>query len=159
MKKILPIIIALTIIGAGTFYGGVLYGKNKNSNGGQNNFANFQNLSPEERQARFQQPGNAATRQGGNRQGGANFTQGEIISKDDKSITIKLRDGGSKIAFFSNSTEVGKFSTTTPDNLLVGESVSVNGTANQDGSITAQSIQIRPQMPNRPIGQGQGAQK
>jgi len=147
MKKSLPIIIAIVIIvGGGAFYGGMLFGQNKNKNNTPAgiNFQNFRNLTPEQRQ----QMGFSGA--GGGRGNGANFTTGEIIAKDNSSITLKLRDGGSKIIFYSATTEVGKFTTSTPNDLIIGENVSVNGTTNQDGSITANSIQLRPEMPNNP---------
>ena len=87
--------------------------------------------------------------QGGMGRGGqnGNFAGGEVISKDDKSLTVKLRDGSSKIVFISGSTEVLKFATGTIADLSIGEQVTVSGSANTDGSITAQSVQVRPQIP------------
>ncbi len=137
MKKIIPIIVVtLLIIAGGAFFGGMKYGQRKT----QGNFQNFSNLSPEERQ----QMGAAGIGLRGGNSGGSGFTSGEIINKDEKSITVKLRDGGSKIIFYSNTTEVDKFATGTANDLEIGKTVSVTGKTNDDGSITAQSIQLRP---------------
>jgi len=132
MKKIIPIIIILIIaMGGGAFYGGMKYAQSKT----QQRFTQ-----------RFGQPGSATGTFGGNlgNRTGAGFATGEIISKDEKNVTIKLRDGGSKIIFYSDTTEVGKFVSGTPNDLEIGKTVIVNGKANQDGSITADSIQLRP---------------
>ncbi len=136
----MPIIITLIIAGGGAFYGGMQYQKSKSPS---SDFQNLRNLSPEERQQRLQQMGMPGGSRGGNQNGGG-FATCEIISKDDKSITFKLRDGGSRIIFYSNSTEISKFVAGTQNDLEVGKTVTVNGSANSDGSITAQSIQIRP---------------
>lgn len=147
MKKTLLIILVIVIaVGGGAFYGGMKYAQSKTSQ--TLSQGNFQNLSPEERAQRFQQMGLGNGRSG-NRTG-ANFTAGEIIAKDDKSITVKMQDGGSKIIFYSDTTEIGKSATGTPGDLEVGKTVSVSGTANQDGSITSQSIQIRPATISQP---------
>lgn len=152
MNKLITIVIATTVVvGAGAFFGGMRYAESKSPRRlSQADFQNLQNLSPEERQRRFQELGaNAAGgfRGGpmGGQRGGGGFTVGGIIAKDDKSITIKLRDGGSKIVFFSDSTEITKSASGGVSDLEVGKNISVNGTANSDGSVTAQSIQLRPQ--------------
>lgn len=133
MNKILPIILVTAIVvGGGAFYGGMKYAESKSPQG-RFSQADFQN------------------RTGGQQVGGSaspvrtssNGASGEIIAKDDKSVTIKLRDGGSKIVFFSDSTEITKSVSGTPNDLEVGKAVVINGKANQDGSITAESIQLR----------------
>jgi len=132
-------IIVVVVVGAGSFYGGMRYGQSKSSAGG-----GLDNLSAEQRQVRFQQMGGAnAGGQRGTRTGNGSAA-GEIISKDANSVTVKLNDGGSKIVFFSTSTQVMKFSTGSLNDLVVGENITISGTANQDGSVTAQSIQLRP---------------
>ena len=142
MKKLLSVAVTVAVlVGGGAFYGGMKYAQSKSR-------GNFANLTPEQRQQRLQ--GTGANISGGFRSGqgrggtSGGFTAGEIISKDDKSITIKLQDGGSKIVFYSDTTEVGKSVSGTIVDLKVGETVTTSGTANSDGSITAQSIQIRP---------------
>jgi hypothetical protein len=146
MKKLLPIIIAIIIVGGGAFYAGMKYQESKTPTAGlaAGNFQNLRNLSSQQRQQMFGQSGaNASGTLAGGR-GGANAAAGEIIAKDDKSITVKLQDGGSKIIFYSDSTEIGKFASGTQNDLEIGKTVIVNGKANSDGSITAQSIQLRP---------------
>jgi hypothetical protein len=75
--------------------------------------------------------------------GGAGFTSGEILSKDENSITVKLMDGGSKIVLFSASTTVMKATEVSKDELNVGEQVTVTGATNTDGTVSAQSVQVR----------------
>ncbi len=148
MKKNIPVfIIIVIIVGAGSFYGGMKYDQSKNPTANRN-AGGFANLSSEERQARLQQFG-AIGQNGGARgtQANGGFATGEIISKDEKSLTIKLQDGGSKIVFFSDSTPIMKSASGTSQDLATGEQVTVTGTANQDGSISAQSIQLRPNLP------------
>ncbi len=135
MKKILPIIIIVVVIaGAGAFYGGMKYSQSKT-------------VRPQQLQANLGASLRGGNGSFGNRTGtgaGANFASGEIISKDDNSITIKLRDGGSKIIFYSDTTEVDKFVAGTANDLEIGKTVTINGKTNSDGSIAAQSIQLRP---------------
>lgn len=76
------------------------------------------------------------------------LVSGNIINKTDNSITVQSRDGSSKIVFFGSSVEVSKFVQGAASDLSTGETVTVAGTANSDGSINAQTIQIRPAMPN-----------
>ena len=144
-KTIIIAIVAILVVGSVSFYAGMQYGKSKN----QTASGNFANLSPQERQARMQPGGGGAGGPRGTR-AGANFATGEIISKDDKSITIKSGDGGSKIVFFSNATQIMKTASSSPAELKVGEQITTNGTANSDGSLTSQSIQIRPNIANPP---------
>ncbi|MCX6786004.1 MAG: hypothetical protein NTZ18_04100 [Candidatus Komeilibacteria bacterium] len=138
MKKILPVIIALIVVAGGAFYGGMQYDKSKTA------------ASLSARQQQFAggigrtRTGTGATGAGQNDGG---FTSGEIIAKDDKSITVKLGTGGSKIIFYSPTTEVAKTVTGNSADLAIGQTVTANGSANSDGSLTAQTIQIRPTPP------------
>jgi len=136
MKKIITIIIAVTIIvGSGAFYGGIKYAQSTRQNLIPRNNLNGQEFNGNINDIRL--------RQRFNNQG---LAIGEIISKDDKSITLKLRNGGSKIIFLADSTEITKSTKGTLDDLENGKNVVVNGTTNSDGSITAQIIQLRPNL-------------
>ena len=83
---------------------------------------------------------------------GAGTVRGEIISQDETSITVKLPDGSSKIVLISENTEINKATEGSIDDLGTGEQVMVIGQTNSDGSITAQNIQLNPELrgiPNR----------
>lgn len=147
MKNIIiSVILASVIVGSVSFYGGMKYGVSALSRtSGHRTGQDFTNLSPEERQQRMQQFGGASGGMGRGMRGGG-FASGEIIGKDDKSITIKLFDGGSKIIFLSSGTHITKSIDGFADDLAIGKQVIINGSANQDGSVTAQTVQLRPDM-------------
>ncbi len=132
---LVPVVVAVIIAGIGGF----LAGKHVSAN-----------LVPATGQNHFGQTGMFT---GGMRRGGAaGLVTGSILSMDDKSITVQDRNGGSKIVFFSDSTQVMKSVDGTRTDLMTGKNVVVTGTTNQDGSVTAQSIQIRTMPPIQPTG-------
>jgi len=154
---ITPFVIAILIIGGGAFYGGVTYANAKATNQRTQQRANGSGARGQSGQfGAFAGAGGTGTRGGM-----GNFVAGEIVSKDANSVTVKLRDGGSKIVFLSASTTVAKMTNGSTDDLSTGAEVTVNGTNNADGSVTASTIQIRPAgqaMPFMREGQPRGQQ-
>jgi hypothetical protein len=161
MKKTLSIIIAIIIVvGGGAFYGGMKYDQSKN---GLSSLKNIANLPSDQRRQKLQQlglttlfgggvrGGNAGPR-GGNSSGG--FSRGEVIAKDNNSITIKPQAGGSQIVFLGASTQIAKSTSGKPSDIITGQNVTVMGTTNSDGSITATMVQIGTTSP-QDLGQGQ----
>lgn len=148
-NKLITIYVIACVVVVGSFYGGMKYDQSKNT-GAAGVGARFSNLSSADRQARMQQfgAGGQGGQKGAQRAGGA--VSGEILSKDDKSITIKLQDGGSKIILFSDSTQIMKSLAGTAEDINVGGNIMVNGSANPDGSITANMIQLRQNTPVQP---------
>lgn len=78
---------------------------------------------------------------------GAGFIVGNILSKDANSMTISENSGGSKIIFFDNATKISKMVDGTTADLTVGTQVNISGATNPDGSESAETIQIRPNIP------------
>jgi hypothetical protein len=70
---------------------------------------------------------------------------GEIISQEDRSFTVKMADGSTKIIILSDSTTYTKTDAGSKDDLKVGSQVGIFGTENSDGSLTAQNVQLNPQ--------------
>ncbi len=136
MKKhngfIITLIVAL-VVGAGAFFAGVQYQKGKAG-------------TPTTMQGRFQgQTGRTGTFQMRTGNAGGQAMQpvaGEILSADDKSITVKMQDGSSKIIILSDNTKINKTSEGSKSDLTKGEKVTAFGTTNSDGSITAQNISL-----------------
>lgn len=155
LKKILPIIIlVVVVVGAGSFYGGMVYGKGVNSGFGG------RNLNSQQFTASMAGAGQRAGSAMAGRAGGG-FISGQVISQDSQSITVSVpaqqnpsggqntagQTGGSKIVFLSSSTQIIKTVEGSTNDISVGSNLTITGTANSDGSITAQSIQIRPNIP------------
>ena len=137
-KTIIISVIAIIITGVTAFYIGMHFG--------QSNTNSFANLSPEERQQRAQQfgaRGGISAGRGRNLGPNGDVAGGEILSQDDKSITLKLRDGGSRIVFFTNNIPVNKLASGSYQDLKVGSRVMITGTKNPDGSLLAESILLR----------------
>ncbi len=124
---VLVVIVSFTL----GFYGGGVY-QDSNTSAGM--------TEQSERQMRFQGGANGSPR-GMSR---SPLLTGEVIAKDDTSLTLKLRDGGSKIVFYSPKTTTTKTATTSVNEIVLGAIISVNGNANTDGSLTANAIQLNP---------------
>jgi len=135
---IIAVVITTLIIGGGSFFAGIKYTQAKNNTAAQS-------LNANGRQFRT-----GTGTPGQNRGANGGFVNGSILSKDDKSITVQIQGGGSKIIFLSGSTTISKSADGTISDLEIGKNVMVNGTANSDGSVSAQSIQIRPAGINNP---------
>ncbi len=140
MQKNIKILVGVClIVGAGSFAAGVLYGGMQNTP--------KQNFAGSSDQAGGGMGGGGQGRGGRNFGGRGGATNGEVISKDDKSITLKMRDGGSKIIFYTQTTKTMKSIEGNISDIDIGTNIMANGDANPDGSITAQMLNIRPPMP------------
>ena len=147
MKRGLAIglIVAVAVVaGVGGFFGGRATG------GGTPSPAEamkvIQNLSQADLAKLMQNGGGAGLFGGGARTGGTGtragggFTGGSILSKDATSITVKDSSGNTKTVYYSSSTTISKSSDVSADALTVGQDVTVTGTSNTDGSVTATRI-------------------
>ena len=136
-QKIIAVVVGVIVVGGGLFYGGMKYGQANASAtvAGAGAYARFQG-------------GAGTTRVGRGALGaGGGITVGQVIAKDNTSVTIQLSTdagGGSKIIFLSASTPVMKSVNGSTNDIVVGNNVMISGTANSDGSITATNVQIRP---------------
>lgn len=141
MNKITIAVVVAVVAGGLGFFGGSQYAKSSAQSALSQRFSQFS-------------AGGMLGRRGGGGQGGG-FVTGEVLSKDANSITIKLRSNsptgqtGSKIVLTPGSTAVTKSVDGSLADVVVGDQVTVIGSTNTDGSVTAQSIQIRPATGNR----------
>ncbi len=121
------VLVAVVFAGAG-FYGGMSYAKAAGPMRGNTAFAG----------------GQFAGRMGGagGRAGFGGAVAGQILSKDATSFTVKMQDGSTKIVLLSASTTVMKTSQGSVTDLTTGTNVVVTGSANADGSVTAQRVQL-----------------
>lgn len=144
MQKIfLSVFIVAIVVGGGAFYGGMKYQANKTTKERQQSALGGQQFGGPAGWRGGTPGSETAGKNLSGRAGGANLVGGEIIARDETSVTVKLRDGSSKIIFFSDSTEIMKSVKGAVSDLEIGQTVSVGGKQNSDGSFTAETIQLR----------------
>lgn len=142
-KVIVPILCVLVGLGAG-FFGGVEY-KNYQLKQMRGNFGS--NITGGQRFiGRAGQNGGQGGTAGGNQAFRGGGVDGSIISMDDKSLTVKMPDGSTKIVLFSDSTKYSNTIDAARSDLKVGDNIAVFGTSNSDGSVTAETVQLNPQI-------------
>lgn len=139
-KSLVIGIVVVLVVGAGGFFGGIQYQKSKVSS--------FAGRGSGDVRGQFNQGDDHQSGQDGFRgrfSGQGRPVSGEIIGKDSESITVKLQDGGSKIVFISDTTTVAKTDEGSLNDLVEGTQVLVFGSENDDGSFTAENIQLNPE--------------
>ena len=135
MKKILIVIISLIVVSGGSFYGGIKYAESKVSQGFTQKDSQQQKFPQGATKEDSQSKNNGEAR--------SNFLSGEILTKDEQSLTLKIPNGGSKIVFFSEATDVTKSASGSSEDFKEGQQIMITGEENSDGSYIAQTIQIR----------------
>ncbi len=142
------VIIAVIAVGVGAFFGGKASGGTPSP---QEALKVLTNLTAAQRQSLFANGSGLGQLFGGTRGAGAGagpangsggFTTGTIVSSDSNSVTVKLSDGSTKIVLYAPSTVIAVSKTGSSSDLTAGQDVTVTGTANSDGSITATRIQV-----------------
>ena len=146
-NKIIAAVVVVVLLGA-SFYGGMVYGKSSTPARGA--FAAGATGT-------FARGTGTAGARGGLGAGGG-FTAGQVISNSGTSISIQQQNGSSsELVLLSPSTQILKSAAGTASDLTPGAEVTVTGTSNSDGSLSATSIQIRPAGMAIPGGRTPGA--
>jgi len=146
LNQIITTLVLLVVVGVGAFFGGTKYQQSKITS----QFSQRTGANGGIGQGMNRSAGNATGQSNRGQMTGFRQTIGEIINADDKSITVKLTDGSSKIILFSDSTVVNQTATASKTDLKVGTKVAVMGDTNTDGSITSKTIDINPAVPATP---------
>ncbi len=147
MNKNTGIIIAVVLIivaGIGGFLGGMQYQKTRagvtalgGANGtfrrfnGAGGVQNGQNLAP---------------------------VRGEVLSVSNGTMTVKLANGGTTIIVLPSSANYMQTTKASQSDIKTGDTVTVIGTKNSDGSVTAQDVQLGNGAFQRPLRSPSGSQ-
>ena len=141
---ILVAVILIIVAAAGGFFGGMMYQKNQTPSfagaAGRENFAGRFGSQAGQNAAAFRP------------------VRGQVLDMSNNSLTVKMSDGSTKIVVLSASTAFMQSTKAALSDVKTGDTVNVVGTANSDGSVTAQQVQINPPQGGfgRPAGAGQG---
>jgi len=137
---IISMAILIVAVAIGSFFGGTKYQQNKLISNFRQQMVGGNNLP--------QGMGRNAINNDSikNRGQASGFRQnyGDIINIDEKTLTLKMADGSSKIVLLSDTTKINQSITAAKTDLVVGTKIMVNGETNSDGSITSRNIEINP---------------
>ena len=127
MSKWIWTVIACVAVAAVAFFRGVLVGRMTGSSAGG---------------GRDGRGAGAFGQNGAQGQSRGGIASGTVLKKDASSITIKLRDGGSRIVLLSPSTTYVKSEQVKSPEISVGTTVTAMGDAASDGTVTARVVQL-----------------
>jgi hypothetical protein len=165
MNRIVGIVLGVllvVVIAGGSFYGGMVYGKNQ----AEQEFPAAEGFEgmPGAAGRRGQFGGQFGTEPGTNAgqlertQGGSLF--GEIQSIGDGEMTIVDQSGDQVTIYVTDTTLIQKQAEVTLADLAEGETVVISGSRGDDGSVTARMLQVSPEggFFGRPVGDGTDGQ-
>lgn len=141
-KIIVPILVTVVVAGGIGFYAGMQVGKGAApASGGSVSYQGGGGQG-------FQ--GGAGGPSGAGRRGGlaGGIVTGQVLSLSGGNLTVQSRSGSSQLVILPGSAAVTKSVSGSASDITAGETVMIQGTPNSDGSITAQTVQIRPTMPS-----------
>jgi predicted aconitase with swiveling domain len=130
MKKnnLILVIVIVVVVGGLAFWGGVQYQKRQ--------IGNFRSDQPANIRGQLKEmPERSGTQLG-------RAVNGEIISVEDETITIKTQEDDTRIVIFSDLTRINKTNEGSIADLQIGEQVMVVGAEDTSGVVTAQNISI-----------------
>jgi hypothetical protein len=146
MNRIVMIILGVlvvAVIAAGSFYGGMVYGKGQ-AQADLPTLGDGQGM-PAGRGQSGAMPGIQDRTDGGqfaDRQGGMLF--GEIQAIGNGELTVTDQNGDQFQVIVADTTLIQKQAEVTLADLEVGETVVVSGNRDDDGNVTARSLQVSP---------------
>ena len=146
-NTIILVVILMLVVGGGSFGVGYKVAEGKNSVGTFARNGSMMGNRLNDGSGR----GTGQGQQAGGMMRGNRQIAGEIIALDDKTMTIKMVDGSSKIILLSSTMDISKSVEAPKTDLKVGSKVAVFGTQNTDGSQTATTVELDPKF----LGQNQ----
>ena len=128
-KQWIILVVVAVVFAGGGFFGGIKYQQTKTPAGGA--------------RLAFTRGAGGPGGFGGRGGNAGSFVNGQVLSVDSNTITVKNMTGGSQVVVLAPSTQYRKAVDGSASDVTTGSMITVTGTSNSDGSLTAQNVQIR----------------